>query len=222
MESLHDTPIHPPESMSADTQAHARRQVGRRALGRVYEDGDAYSDLGGGLRPYRPVDEEVIYPTGRTETILFADSRQRELVDPRHAEILRAYELSLDQLSSSQFHQLSLKDQLRVAVAGHDVIATTESRARVLQTDGNYAHPAFQHYGFESQAEASQYANELIILQHDLMTRDVVNDIELTYRALKSKSRPATMAALKKQTRDLTISINDDGKVTLANKASAK
>lgn len=195
------------------------RQIGMRAIHPTYDDHeDAYSALGG----RRPHDDETNYPTGLRETIIFANEKQRESVDPRHVEIVRAYELSLDVLTSSQFRQLSLKDQMRVAVAGHAVIAATERRANVLKIDGNFENPIFQHYGFQSQEEANAYATELELLQHELMTRDVVIDIENTYGALKAKSLPATMEKLKNQTRDLTVSICDDGKVNVGNKALTK
>lgn len=219
--------VPPNPEYSADephaTVEHARRRwAGRMALHSPYEAGsDAYSDLGGGLPSHRADENTPKYPTGLEETILFADKQQRESVDSRHVEIIRAYDLSLDKLSSEQFHQLSLKDQLRVAVAGHDVIAKTEHRARLLRTDGNYSHPAFQHYGFLSQEEANAYAAALVILQHDLMTREVVNDIELAYRALK-KSRHATLTELSRQTQDLTVSIEKDGNVVVGRKPAVK
>jgi hypothetical protein len=206
------------------TVEHAQRSwVGRAALHSPYEAGsDAYSDLGGGIPSHRPNTDTPKYPTGLDKTVLFADRLQRESVDPRHVEVVRAYELSLDVLTSAQFHELSLKDQMRVAVAGHDVIKLTERRADVLKVDGNFEHPAFLHYGFASQQEADAYADELKMLQHELMTRDIVIDIEQVYQALKVKSRSATMADLKKQTRNLTVSIERDGKVVVGDKPAIR
>jgi hypothetical protein len=208
---------------SKTIDGEACRQIGARALHPTYEDyEDAHSALGGGVRPYRMPEVPKVYPTGLTETVLFADQHQRELIDPRHGEVVRTYELSLDVLSSAQFHELSLKDQMRVAVAGHYVIESAEHRSDVLKIDGNFENPMFLHYGFTTQEEASEYAEELKLLHHELMTRDVVIDIELAYRALKSKSRASTLAELKKQTRDLTVSVSDNGKVVVGNKAIAK
>lgn len=219
MELVPPTPEH-----SEDEPHFTQRQwVGRMALRSPYETGsDAYSDLGGGLPSRRTDVNTSKYPTGLDETILFAGNQQRESVDPRHVEIIRAYELSLDVLTSKQFHDLSLKDQMRVAVAGHDIITLTERRAEVLRVDGNFEHPAFLHYGFTSQHEADEYARELKLLQHELMTRDVVTDIEQAYEALKAKSLPSTMINLKKQTRNLTVSIERDGRVIVDSKPPTK
>lgn len=218
MESTPGDPNNSETNLYAKADEESCRRIGGRAVRRTYDPTyepheDAHSALGGGIKSYRTPAVEKVYPTGLSETILFADRQQRESVDPRHAEFVRVYELSLDVLASSQFHQLSLKDQMRVAVAGHEVIAATEHRASVLRVDGNFEHPAFQHYGFASQQEADAYAVELKTLQHDLMTREVVMDIELMYRALASKSRRSTMSALAKQTRDLLVIIEEDGKV---------
>lgn len=219
--SLPENSEHEPRSV----WEHARRRwVGRATLYPSYEAGTtAYSDLGGGLPSHRPIQDMPNYPTGIDETILFAGKHQRESVDPRYFEIVRAYELSLDVLTSTQFHHnMSLKDQMRVAVAGHDVIKLTERRADLLKVDGNFEHPAFLHYGFASQYEADEYAEDLKLLQHELMTRDVVADIERAYGVLKAKSLPSTMTNLKKQTRNLTVSIERDGKVTVGSKPPTK
>ncbi|HEV7952123.1 MAG TPA: hypothetical protein VGO98_02005 [Candidatus Saccharimonadales bacterium] len=213
------------EHKSRSVREHERRKwAGRIAIHPPYEAGTtAYSDLGGGLPSHRPDQDPSNYPTGIDETILFAGKHQRESVDPRHFEIIRAYELSLDVLTPAQFHNdISLKDQMHVAVAGHDVIKLTERRANLLKIDGNFEHPAFLHYEFASQHEADEYAGELKLLQHELMTRDVVADIERAYEVLKAKSLPSTMAKLKKQTRNLTVSIERDGKVIVSSKPPTK
>jgi hypothetical protein len=219
MESTPHDPHNSEVKPHSITDEKTHHRLGARALHPPYEAyEDAHSANGGGVPPYKTEVAEQVYPTGLHETVLFTDRRQRGAVDPRYFEIIRAYDLSLDVLTSSQFRQMSLNEQMRVAVAGHEVIARTESRAMVLGVDGNFENPTFQQYGFQSQQEADVYAAQLKILQHDLMTRDVVTDIELAYRALKSKSNRATMTQLAKQTRNLIITIDEGGTAVVKNK----
>lgn len=195
------------------------RAIGQIALHPTYDrNEDAHSALGGGVPAYK--DDMSRSPTGIDKTILFSDEAQRGLIKPQYIEIRRAYDLSLDKLTSHQFNNLSMTDQKLLAVAGHAVVAGAKHRARILRIDGNFEHPSFAHYEFPTQEEANVYADLLAILHQDLLARDVIGNMESTYHELKQKSRPSTFSALTKKARELQVVISRNGKVIVGHKLS--
>ena len=214
-------PVHE-NSLNDSNSAHQHAQrhwVGRIAIRPPYDLGsDAYSDLGGGLPSHRPAEDRPKYPTGLDRTVLFADAQQRQEVPATHIEIQRAYDLSLNRLTSAEFSNLSIANQHMVAVAVHDLLSTVMRRAVVLAIDGNFENPTFMQYEFQSQQEANEYAAQLSLLHHELMTREVIATTKSSYAALCAHSSQTKIRNLAKQVRDLTLHITDDHQVRVGHR----
>lgn len=171
---------------------------------------DPYYELGGGL----PSRHEAEVSRVRPERTFF-DVDERTPENAWQSEVNRAYDLSLSGvLEPGHLERLTKKDLSVVMIAVHDLYTTLNHRAPLLRVDGNYEHPNFVKYNFESQAEASNYAGILFALRDSLDEQPVVRQLLAQHRAQYGhKKVPQHKLVEARQLR--AIVVDDNNEVTL-------
>lgn len=145
----------------------------------AYEEGvDAYSDLGGGLQPFRQPETLPVH-----RNLSFFDIYEQTPDNAWQVDVTRAYDLALnDTLKPEHIAQLAKKDAETLAVAVDNLHSTLCHRAPLLMMEGNYENPAFEKYHFQSQEQAAQYAGVLYALRDSLDEQPVVQQLLAMHR----------------------------------------
>jgi hypothetical protein len=109
---------------------------------------------------------------------------------------------------------MNKKDLTVVTTAVHDLYDTLNHRAPMLLVDGNYEHPNFAKYNFESQDEANDYAGILFALRDSLDEQPVVRQLIAQHRMQHGHKR-VPQRKLEEARQLQAIIIDDNNEVSL-------